>query len=197
MCFPAVAAYNNSSMTKQYSPQELEEIVRHYRPVIGFSVKKALGPAYPDWEDVVQDVLTQVIAKLQKGEFRGDCSIGTFIYTITKRRIVDCIRQKSRVMVEMTEVEATTAGPEEDVARKERARIIADALLKLKPKFREVLYLYYYKELSREEIAARLSLSVRQVSERLYYAQKVFGKVLRRVFSEKNSNFSSRQRLKE
>lgn len=184
-------------MSKQYSPQELEEIIRHYRPVIGFSVRKALGPNYPDWEDVVQDVLTQVITKLQKGEFRGDCSIGTFIYTVTKRRIVDCIRQKARVMVEMTDLEATTLSPEEDITRKERAKIITDTLLRLKPKFREILYLYYYKELSREEIAARLGLSVRQVSERLYYAQKVFGKILRRVFSEKNSNFSSRERLKK
>lgn len=183
-------------MSKQYSPQELEEIVRRYRPVIGFSVKKALGPNYPEWEDVVQDVLTQVITKLQKGEFRGDCSIGTFIYTVTRRRIVDCIRQKTRVMVEMTDLEATTLSPEEDLSRKERAKIITDILLRLKPKFREILYLYYYKELSREEIAARLGLSVRQVSERVYYAQKVFGKVLRRVFSEKNSNFSSRERLK-
>jgi RNA polymerase sigma factor (sigma-70 family) len=184
-------------MSKQFSSQELEEIIRRYRPVVGFSVKKALGPNYPDWEDVVQDVLTQVITKLQTGEFRGECSLGTFIYTITKRRIVDCIRQKSKVKVEMTEVATSASGPEESLMKKERAELVSRALFKLKPKFREILYLYYYKELSREEVAARLGLSERQVSERLYYAQKVLSKVLRRFFPEKNSNFSSERRLKE
>jgi len=184
-------------MSKQYSASELEDIIRRYRSVISFTVRKALGPQYPEWEDVVQDVLTQVISKLQKGEFRGECSLGTFIYTVTKRRIIDCIRQKSRVATEKIEEIATFSGPEEDLVKKERAEIISRALFKLKPKFREILYLYYYKELSREEVAARLGLSVRQVTERLYYAQKVLARALRKFFPEKNSNFSSLRRLKE
>lgn len=184
-------------MSKQFSAQDLEDIIRRYRPVIGFTVRKALGAQYPDWEDVVQDVLTQVISKLQKGEFRGECSVGTFIYTITKRRIIDCIRQKSKAITEKSEEIATHFGPEDDLMRKETAEIISRALFKLKPKFREILYLYYYKELSREEVAARLGLSVRQVSERLYYAQKVLAKALQKFFPKKNSNFSSFKRLKE
>ncbi len=184
-------------MSKKFSSEELEEIIRRYKPVIGFSVRKSLGPYYSDWEDVVQDVLTQVITKLQAGEFRGECSIGTFIYTITRRRIVDCIRQKSRVKEELTEVAATSPSPEMEVAEQERSQIISRALMELKPKFREILYLYYFKELTREEVAARLGISVRQVSERLYYAQKVLGKVIRKYFPEKNSNFSSFSRLKQ
>ncbi len=184
-------------MSKKFSPQDLEDIVRHYRPVIAFTVRKALGSQYPEWEDVVQDILTQVISKLQKGEFRGECSVGTFIYTITKRRIIDCIRQKSKVVIEKKEEIATFSGPEDDFMRKETSEFISRALFRLKPKFREILYLYYFKELSREEIAARVGLSVRQVSERLYYAQKVLGKALNRFFPQKNSNFSFSRRLKE
>ncbi len=122
--------------------------------------------------------------------------MGTFIYTVTKRRIIDCIRQKSKTVTEKREEVATYSGPEDDLMRKETAEIISRALFKLKPKFREILYLYYFKELSREEVAARLGLSVRQVSDRLYYAQKVLAKVLHKFFPEKNSNFSGFRRLK-
>jgi RNA polymerase sigma-70 factor (ECF subfamily) len=73
---------------------DLNEVVVKYRPVVSFKVKKSLGAHTPDWEDVVNEVITQVIEKVKKGEFRGDSSIGTFIYTITSRRIVDHIRQK-------------------------------------------------------------------------------------------------------
>ncbi|MCX7973998.1 MAG: sigma-70 family RNA polymerase sigma factor [Candidatus Aminicenantes bacterium] len=184
-------------MSRQFSTNELEQIIRQYRPIIGFTIKKALGPQYPEWEDIVQDVLTQVISKLQKGEFREECSLGTFIYTITKRRIIDCIRQKAKASSEKIEEIASLGGPEEDFLKKERAEIISQTLFKLKPKFREILYLYYYKELSREEVAARLGLSVRQVSERLYYAQKILARSLRKFFPEKNSNFALLRRLKK
>lgn len=184
-------------MSRQFSKDELEGIIRQYSPIISFTIRKALGHQYPDWEDLVQEVLTQVISKLQKGEFRGECSLGTFIYTITKRRIIDCLRQKSKASIEKIGEVASFANPEDDLLKKERAEIISRALFKLKPKFREILYLYYFKELSREEVAARLGLSVRQVSERLYYAQKVLARSLRKFFPEKNSNFSSVERLKK
>ena len=77
---------------------DLNEVVVKYRPVVSFKVKKSLGAQTPDWEDVVNEVITQVIEKVKKGEFRGESSIGTFIYTITSRRIVDHIRQKTKVL---------------------------------------------------------------------------------------------------
>ena len=66
-----------------------EDSVLKYRQVISFRVRKALGSSNPDWEDVVNEILTQAVAKIKSGEFRGDSSIGTFLYTITSRRIID------------------------------------------------------------------------------------------------------------
>jgi len=50
----------------------------------------------------------------------------------------------------------------------------------LKPKFRDVLYLYYYRELSREEVARTLDISPRRVSERVNYALKLIQKAVRK-----------------
>lgn len=158
---------------------DLDQLFAKYRPIVGFRVKKALGAATPDWEDVVNEIMTNVLDKIQKGEFRGESSIGTFIYTVTSRRIVDHIRSKSRVLKHAPEPQ-TFPAPHEHVESKERAELIASAIKELKPKYREVLYLYYYRELSRDEVAKRLSISPRRVSERVNYAQKLLRRLIRK-----------------
>jgi RNA polymerase sigma-70 factor (ECF subfamily) len=157
---------------------DLDEVVVKYRPIVSFKVKKSLGTQTPDWEDVVNEVITQVIEKVKKGEFRGDSSIGTFIYTVTTRRIVDFIRQKTKVLKGIPEP-APLPDPCDDAESRERARVLAEAIKLLKPKFKEVLNLYYYQELSREEVAQRLGISPRRVSERLNYAQKLLRKMIK------------------
>jgi RNA polymerase sigma-70 factor (ECF subfamily) len=153
-------------------------MVVKYRPVVSFKVRKSLGSYTPDWEDVVDEVITQVIEKVQKGEFRGESSIGTFIYTVTSRRIVDYIRQKTKVLRGIPEP-SPWPDPSEDAESRERSRIVAAAIQQLKPKFKEVLNLYYYQELSRDEVAQRLGISPRRVSERLNYAQKLLKKMIK------------------
>jgi RNA polymerase sigma-70 factor (ECF subfamily) len=157
---------------------DLNDMVAKYRPVVSFKVRKSLGSQTPDWEDVVNEIITQVIEKVRKGEFRGESSIGTFIYTVTSRRIVDFIRQKTKVLKGGPEP-APWPDPCEDAETRERAQIVAGAVQQLKPKFKEVLNLYYYQELSREEVAARLGISARRVSERLNYAQKLLRKMVK------------------
>jgi RNA polymerase sigma-70 factor (ECF subfamily) len=166
------------SVAMQASQLNLDEVVEKYRPVVSFKVKKSLGTRTPDWEDVVNEVITQVIEKVKKGEFRGESSIGTFIYTITSRRIVDHIRQKTKVLRGIPEP-AILPDPLDDAEARERARILGEAIKRLKPKFKEVLDLYYYQELSRDEVAERLGISPRRVSERINYAQKLLRKIIK------------------
>jgi len=153
----------------------LDEAILGYRPVISFRVRKALGSATPDWEDVVDEILTQAIEKVKTGAFRGESSVGTFLYTITTRRIIDHIRQKTKVLRHAPEP-ASLPDPHDETENRERARQIAEIVNGLKPKFREVLYLYYFKDLSREEVARELGISPRRVSERVNYAIKLIKK---------------------
>jgi RNA polymerase sigma-70 factor (ECF subfamily) len=153
----------------------LEEAILGYRPVISFRVRKALGSATPDWEDVVDEILMQAIEKVKSGAFRGDCSIGTFLYTITTRRIIDHIRQKTKILRHAPDP-TPLPDPHDETESRERARQIVQAVNRLKPKFRDVLYLYYFKELSREEVAREVGISPRRVSERVNYAIKLIKK---------------------
>jgi RNA polymerase sigma-70 factor (ECF subfamily) len=156
-----------------------EDAVLKYRAVISFRVRKALGGSNPDWEDVVNEILTQAVAKIKSGEFRGDSSVGTFLYTITSRRIIDYIRQKTRILKHAPEP-APYPDPHDEMERREKAKQVELVVAGLKPKFRDVLYLYYYRELSRDEVARALDISPRRVSERVNYALKLIQKAVRK-----------------
>jgi RNA polymerase sigma-70 factor (ECF subfamily) len=168
----------NALMGKKKRKDQLEEVFVKYKPIVTFRVKKSLGAYNPDCDDVANEIITNVIEKIKKGEFRGESSVGTFIYTITSRRIIDYIRQKSKVLKHVPEP-ASYPDPQEQIENKERAEMIATAIKKLKPKYREVLYLYYYKEFSREEVAQKLGISPRRVSERVNYSQKLLKKLIK------------------
>jgi RNA polymerase sigma-70 factor (ECF subfamily) len=158
---------------------DLDEIVAQYRPLISFKVRKSISSHTPEWEDIVNEILMNVIENIRSGKFRGDSNIGTFIYTITRRRIIDHIRKKSKVLKHAPEPDPFRA-PEIHVENKQNAEVLAKALKKLKPKYKEVLYLYYYQEMSREEVAQKLGISPRRVSERVNYAQKLLRKTIKR-----------------
>lgn len=161
----------------QGTPADLENTILGYRDVVSFRVRRALGSHTPDWEDVVNEIMAQVLEKVRRQEFRGESSIGTFIYIVTSRRIVDYIREKGKVLRHAPDLVRET-DPDETLERKERAEMVARLIRELKPKYRDVLDLYYYQELSRDEVGRRLGISASQVSERLHYAQKLLRRKL-------------------
>ncbi|MCI4444911.1 MAG: sigma-70 family RNA polymerase sigma factor [Candidatus Aminicenantes bacterium] len=158
--------------------EDIQELTTRYRPIISFRVRKALGVQNTDCDDLVAEILSQVLEKIKTGEFRGESSLGTFVYTITSRRIVDYIREKTKVMKYAPEP-LPYPDPQETLEAKEMSEKVQKALSRLKPRYREVLYLYYYQELSRDEVAQKLGVSSRKVSELVNYALKLIRKELK------------------
>jgi len=156
---------------------DFDLLVARFRPVVGYKVRRALGAWNPEWEDVTNEVLAQALAKIRAGEFRGESAIGTFIYRIACRRIADYFRDKSKVLRHAPEP-SSLPGPEERVDREERAARLAAAVRRLKPKYRDVVFLYDYQGLSREETARKLGLTPAQVSERANYARRLLRRML-------------------
>ncbi len=170
---------------------DLDQMAEEFRPKVGFKVRRSLGMNNSDWEDLVNEILAQAVDKIRSGEFRGDSAVGTFIYTITVRRIADYIRQKTRVLRHIPEPGAP-ADPAVETEYQQQLARLADAVASLPAKYKSVLELYYFRELSREETAGRLGITPAKVSERTHYAQKL----LRRMLGNDFSIFNPAERLK-
>jgi RNA polymerase sigma-70 factor (ECF subfamily) len=165
---------------KKDNSYDLEKIITEYRPLVTFKVKKSIGANTPEWEDIVNEIMLNAIEKIKSGQFKGKSSVGTFIYTITRRRIVDYIRRKNKRAIKYLPDSNPFPDPHEQIEDKERAELLAKKLEELKPKYKTILYLYYYKDLSRKEVAKRLGISPRNVSERVHYAQKLLKKLMKK-----------------
>jgi len=156
---------------------DLEELILEFWPQINFRVRRSLGFANPDWEDTASEILIDIIEAVRKGKFRGESSLGTFIYVITSRRIVDYIRKKGKSLRDFP-VQSHIPDLSDSMERKERAIILAECVKKLRPRDADMLYLYYYMGLSQKEIAELFGISKRWVNTRLKNSMQSLRRIL-------------------
>ena len=150
---------------------DIEEIILKYWPQINYRVRNSLGYKNSDWEDLAGDILINIIEALRNNKFRGESSIGTFIYTITTRRIIDYIRRKGRLKKYMLE-KGNVPNLYEPEKKKVQAEEVKDAIRRLKPRYADLLYLYYYSGLTQIEIAENLGLSLRTINVQIKDARQ-------------------------
>ncbi|WP_339195589.1 sigma-70 family RNA polymerase sigma factor [Solibacillus sp. FSL R5-0449] len=120
-------------------------------------------------EDIVQDVLLK--AYEQRGQFRGDASYRTYLYRMTINRSYDYLRSwsyKNTILTnKIQEIFKGTKSAEQHVLERSENLLLGNAVLELPIKYREIIILYYYKELKIDEIAHLLSISDNTVKTRL------------------------------
>jgi len=154
------------------------EIVLKYWPQVSFRVKNSIGRSTPDWEDVASEILVSVVEALRKKTFRGESSLGTFIYSITTNKIIDYIRQKKKIVLGIPEPDHNF-DPYLHVENQERARLVAKFLKRLKPKYADILYLHYYLDLPQNEIARIYGISLGRTSALITAARNTLGNLIK------------------
>lgn len=165
------------SKKSEKSSLQLEEIILKYWPQISFRVRKSIGYLTPDWEDVASEVILAVVEAVKKGKFREESSVGTFIYSITTNKIIDYIRKKDKQFRNLPQPK-TAFDPYKQLEEKEKADRILKSVKRLKPKYADMLYLYYYLGLSQNQIAQIYSISPTRVSAILTSAKRTLRKLI-------------------
>lgn len=135
---------------------------------------------YDTAEDIFQEVFIKANAKMDS--FRGESSVKTWLLRITVNTCKDYLKSAYKQRVTMFEEEEETNIPApdmiEEIERKQDAKQIREALLKLPEKYREVLVCLYFEERSVVETAKVLGISEGTVKSRLSRARERFRKVL-------------------
>ncbi len=130
-----------------------------------------------DARDVTQEVFLQVHRSI--GSFRRGSRFATWLYRIAVNRAVDAARRKSRMrwlpLVEtLRDRPDETPGPEEQTAESERAGVVQRILNEVPLQHRDVLVLRYFRDLSVEDVAEVLGISVTAAKVRLHRARRCF-----------------------
>lgn len=162
-----------SSAVTSGDPKAEEELYLRFRPRVRRKLE-GVFPGRPECEDLTNEILQAAIESLRGGRFRGECQLGTFIHAVAKNKIAEFLRRRRPQTSQLTQdIPDSAPAPDETVAREEVGRAIREALSQLRPKYRKVLYLYYYKGLRVREIAAAMGVSARQISEWKDYGLRV------------------------
>ena len=161
--------------------QAENELFLRLRERIQFLVRVRLKGKVPweDQEDLVSEIQEAVLLRLRKGGY--DPEQGKSLEAYTAGIVVNIVGQyfrklkKEKIVVsdELIDSSSNQENILTDMIVEEHHKKIRECLRRLKPKYREVLLLRIYEMKSIEEIAQKLRLKHRRVSERIHYAFKL------------------------
>ncbi len=178
-----VQAGNNNSF---------ELLVARYQNQVANLIFMKMGRS-EDVEDIAQEVFIRVFRSLPK--FKFNSSFFSWIYRITLNLCIDEIRKrKIRRMLSLdflTEdaLEKNKKGnevinPSDSVLSKERKDMVHRAMNRLSKEHREILLLREYQDLSYDEIAEALGLTLQAVKSRIFRARSEMKNMLGGYFKE-------------
>ncbi|HDX9631187.1 TPA: sigma-70 family RNA polymerase sigma factor [Bacillus cereus] len=132
-------------------------------------------------EDVTQDIFVKCYKSLHT--YKGNSNLKTWLWRIAINQCKDYIKSWYNKKVIVTEDEFTYVGSqkesaEQTVIQNTEDRELASAVMNLPIKYREVIYLFYYEELSIKEIAIVIEVKENTIKTRLKKAKELLKKGL-------------------
>lgn len=176
-------------------PLTPEQVFRDYAPRI-FSLARRMLGSDADAEDVTQDVLLQVVRKLDT--FRGESAFPTWLHRVTvnaalAHRRKRASRQKHQVSDPLEQylenghpgpVRPWSVEPSELAENRETQELIERAIAELPEIYRDVYVLADVEGLPNGEIAELLGLSLPAVKSRLHRGRLLMRDALAPHFEE-------------
>lgn len=165
------------SMTRE---QQIELLMDKY----GEEIKRLVYTYVKDHstaEDVTQEIFISVYLKLDS--YAGRSSIKTWIYSIAINKCKDYLKswhvRKMTVQENIKELlKSNRRGPDYEIIEKQDGEQFVDHILHLAISYREVILLYYYRQLSIKEVSDILGVSESTVKVRLHRAREKLRKPL-------------------
>jgi RNA polymerase sigma-70 factor (ECF subfamily) len=162
--------------------EDFERLVEdNYQRIYGV-IYRLVGDPH-EAEDLTQD--TFVNAYRARNGFRGDSQVYTWLYRIavnlTKNRLEQLARRPASLASVPTDGDGEEPPADPDspdtparlLENAELGEVVAAAVLRLRPEFREVVILREYEQLSYEQIAGLLGCTVQTVKTRLFRARNL------------------------
>jgi RNA polymerase sigma-70 factor (ECF subfamily) len=186
------------SQAREGDMQAFSELVRRYEGKI-FRLAQHITQNREDAEDVLQESFMKAYEHLD--QFKGDSKFYTWIVRIAvNQSLMKLRRRKTDKSVSLDEqidtgedtivreIAAWDEDPEQKFTREELGEILDTAVESLDPPYRSVFVLRDIEELSTEETAEALGLSVPAVKSRLLRARLQLREKLTRFFKRKGDD---------
>ncbi|MFO7754372.1 MAG: sigma-70 family RNA polymerase sigma factor [Bacteroidales bacterium] len=116
-------------------------------------------------------------------------AFSTWLFRIATNNCIDFIRKKKSAPTAMEQkqdeqddpasnLQSDTPGPEEEMMQKQKIMHLSNVVAQLKPKYRKLIELRFYKEYSYEEIASELKLPLGTVKAQIFRAKELLFNIM-------------------
>lgn len=187
---------------KNGSDEAFETLVERYRHRIVATALR-FTRVQEDAEDIAQQCFQKAFVHLHT--FEGKSAFSTWLTRIAVNEALMFLRRsrgqlKVSIQDDFADVEGATSrleipdsdpDPEVRYLQREKARILAAAMQELRPRLRKAIELRELAELSTEETARRMGLSVGAVKARIFHGRRKLRKALRRYMRPRRMSTSN------
>lgn len=146
-------------------------VERYYRGIVG--IARRMGLTGGDAEDVAQDVFVRVWLHRNKWRADGNATFKTWLYRVAVNRVIDLKRKPQFVEgTELEEVPDETMSAVDKLAQHQEFKRLRTAIKKLSDQQQIAINLFYDRELSNQEAASIMGVSVNAMESLLKRARK-------------------------
>jgi RNA polymerase sigma factor (sigma-70 family) len=141
-----------------------------------------------DAEDLTMEAFNKAFSKLE--QYTPDFAFSTWLYRIAKNNCIDYLRrnkkdndtmvnhQEAGVGIAAHELANQLPSPEQLMITQQETQLLREIVETLHPKYKDIIKLHYFKELSCEEIAQKLDLPEGTVKVRLFRARELLYNIM-------------------
>jgi RNA polymerase sigma-70 factor (ECF subfamily) len=141
-----------------------------------------------DAEDLTMEAFNKAFSKLD--QYTSDFAFSTWLYRIAKNNCIDYLRRNKKdndtmvnqqdagVGITAHELANQLPSPEQLMITRQETSLLREIVDTLHPKYKDIIKLHYFKELSCEEIARQLDLPEGTVKVRLFRARELLYNIM-------------------
>jgi len=166
-------------LARNGSEKAFASLMNRYRDSIYFMLLKMVNNT-SDAEDLTIEAFGKAFRNLDS--FTPDFAFSTWLFKIATNNCIDFIRKKQASPTPIDQlqddmenltvnIQSDLPDPEESLINDQKIAVLRDIVNQLKPRYRRLIELRYYKEYSYEEIASELNLPIGTVKAQLYRAK--------------------------
>jgi RNA polymerase sigma factor (sigma-70 family) len=167
------------------------DLMVRYRDSVYYMLLKMVGN-----KDDADDLTIEAFAKAFKrlDQYTPSFAFSTWLFKIATNNCIDFIRKKKNNTFSIDKtIEGADGGemsitlrsdfldPEEKMQKNQKVKMMHDVVDKLKPRYRQLVELRYFEELSYEEIAERLELPIGTVKAQLFRARELLLNIMKNM----------------
>ncbi len=164
------------------------ELMGRYRDAIYFMLLKMVNNK-TDAEDLTIEAFGKAFKNIQ--QYSPNFAFSTWLFKIASNNCIDFLRKKRNNIVSIDgtsenkendspiHLRDTTLDPEETLIKDQKSILMRTVVKKLKPRYRILIELRYFKEYSYEEIAEELDLPLGTVKAQLFRARELLFNTLK------------------